>query len=180
MNFSYADDQSNTLAAWNNLAGTNSTSVNNQVPDASFFDSSGNSMSGLDTGDMMKLAGSGLSAWGDILAGNEANQADQYNAQLAIEQGEFRISELDYEEASILSTQKAMYAKAGVTMSGSPLDAALNTASQVEMDKQITTYNAQSKANMDIYKGKVAESQGQVKAGEALLSGAATAFMELK
>lgn len=127
------------------------------------------SMPGLGSG--MGVLGSFLGAYGDIIQGQEQQKAYEYNADLALQQGQFDLDKLEASEHDTLSTQKAMYAKAGVTMSGSPLDTALNTASQFEMDKQITNYNTQSKANMDIYKGKVAKQQSEFKAGMAILSG---------
>jgi len=139
--------------------------------DANFSgtDSSGNSLS---LGNLLSFGGSAMGAVGDLMAGSETASEDNYNAQLALTQGQFDVDDLDTQEADTLSTQKAQYAKAGVTLSGSPLDTAFNTASQFEMDKQIATYNATSKANMDEYLGKVAQSRGDVAAGEALLSGA--------
>lgn len=125
-----------------------------------YVDSSGNSnMPTLPQS--MQAGGSILSVFGDIMAGDESQQADDYNAGLALEQGQFEVQDLDTGEQDTLSTQHAMYAKAGVTMSGSPLDTALNTATQFEMDKQIATYNAASKANMDTYEGKIAKQQGE-------------------
>ena len=47
-----------------------------------------------------------------------------------------------------------------------------NTASNFEMDKQINTYNAESKANMDKYAGEVAQQQGEMGAAGSLLQGA--------
>lgn len=136
-----------------------------------YVDSSGNSnMPTLPQA--MSAGGAILGAFGDIMAGDEANQADQYNAALALEQGQFEVYDLDTSESDTLSTQRAMYAKAGVTMSGSPLDTALNTATGFEMDKQIATYNAASKANMDTYSGEVAKNQGQFKAAGSLVQGA--------
>lgn len=140
-----------------------------EITESSIVDSSGN---GLSLGPFLKFGGSAVSAFGDILAGDESQEAYEYNAQLALTQGQFEIEDLETAQADTLSTQKAMYAKAGVTMSGSPLDTAFNTASQFERDKQITNYNAQSKANMYQYEGKVAKSQGEFKAGESLLAGA--------
>lgn len=119
----------------------------------------------------LTAGGSILSAFGDIMAGDESQQADEYNAGLALEQGQFEVQDLNTGEADTLSTQRAMYAKAGVTQSGSPMDTALNTATNFEMDKQITTYNAASQANMDEYEGKVAVQQGDFKAAGALLQG---------
>lgn len=165
------------LDAWNSFTKDTGASgyalpVQSQIDNSAIVDSSGNTMSGLNLGSLLKVGGDIFSAYGDILAGDEANKAYQYNAQLALEQSQFDINNMDLEETHMLSTQRAMYAKAGVTMSGSPLDVAFNTASQFEMNKQIATYNAESKANMDKYQGQIAKSQGEIKAGETLLSGA--------
>ena len=132
-------------------------------------DSSGNSLT-LPQG--LQAGGAILSAYGDILSGDESQQADEYNASLAIEQGQFEVQNTDLQEASTLSTQEAMFAKAGVTMSGSPLDTALNTASNFEMTKQVETYNAASKANELNYEGAVAKQQGEFGAAGSLLQGA--------
>lgn len=136
-------------------------------------DSSGNSLSPMPWGNILKAGGSIFSAFGDIMAGNQEAAADQYNANLALEQEQFQLKNLEHAEESTLSSQRAIYARSGVTMSGSPLDVALNTATQFEMDKQITKYNAESRANMYNYEGEVAKSRGKIKAGESLLSGAA-------
>lgn len=171
-----------TLDAWNSLAQSSSAQTYNkpsvnEIDDFSVVDSSGNVASGLNFGSILKGGGSIFSAFGDILAGQEANEANQFNAQLALDQGNFAIDNLDLEESHMLSTQKAIYAKSGVTQSGSPLDTALNTATQFEMSKQVAKYNAQSKANVSRWQGEIAESQGQIKAGKDLLSGAASMIL---
>lgn len=140
-----------------------------EISSSSIVDSSGNSLS---LGNVLQAGGSFLGAFGDIMVGDQTAAADNYNAQLALEQGQFSVDDLNLREADMLSTQKAMYAKAGVTMSGSPLDTAFNTATQFERDKQIATYNAQSKANMYQYEGQVAQAQAQFKSGQDMLSGA--------
>lgn len=159
-----------------NMAGEASASGSgfDTVPTADtmqqYVDGSGNSNMPTLPQSMM-AGGSILSAYGDILAGEESQQADEYNAGLALEQGQFQVEDIDSSEQDTLSTQQAMYAKAGVTMSGSPMDTALNTATNFEMSKQISTYNAASQANMDQYEGKVAAQQGNFKATEALIQG---------
>ena len=122
-------------------------------------------------GSLMGAGSDFLSAYGAVTQGKEEQQAYNYNASLALEQGTFNVDSLGSQEVDMLSTQKAMYAKAGVEMSGSPLDVAVNTATNFEMDKQIATYNAQSKANMDVYEGQVAKQQADYKAGMDVLSG---------
>ena len=86
-------------------------------------------------------------------------------------QGQFNVEQLNVSEVSTLSTQRAAYAKAGIMQSGSVLDTALQTATQFEYSKQVATYNAQSAANMDIYEGKVAKSQGEMELATGLLKG---------
>jgi hypothetical protein len=116
--------------------------------------------------------GSILSGIGGYMQGQETAAADEYNAGLAIMKGQFQVEEIGTEETQTISTQKAMYAKAGVAMSGSVLDTALSTATQFEYSKEIATFNAQSQANMDNYEAKVAKSQGQFALASGLLSGA--------
>jgi len=149
------------------------------IPDTSGVDSSGNSLKSLQIPSFLKLGSSILGSVGDLMVGQEQAGAYDYNADLAAEQGQIQIEQLDMAEEDLLGTQKAMYAKAGVTQSGSPLDTALNSATQAEMDKQISKYNTESKVNMDRYKAALAESQGKVKAGEDLLSGALSIGMML-
>lgn len=122
-------------------------------------------------GSLMGAGGDFISAYGYSVQGTEEQQAYDYNANLALMQGSFDVNQLNLQETDTLSTQKAMYAKAGVEMSGSPLDTAVNTASNFELDKQITTYNAQSAANMDTYEGKVAKQQADFQAGMSVLGG---------
>lgn len=165
------DDMNNLADMFGDSTGSGSGFATVPTADqlAPTVDSSGNSLT-LPQG--LQAGGSILSAYGDILSGDESQQADEYNASLALEQGQFEVQNTDLQEASTLSTQEAMYSKAGVTMSGSPLDTALNTASQFEMSKQVETYNAASAANMDKYAGEVAAQQGEFDAAGSLLQGA--------
>lgn len=138
-------------------------------------DSSGNSMSGLDFGSIgkgMGGVGSLFKVFGDYQQGQQIAEANEYNAQLIMQQADFNIDRLDREETLLAGHQRALYAKAGVTLSGSPLDVMLDSASQVELDKQVMAFNAQSKANMLGYEGEVAKNQARMKMGMDLLSGA--------
>ncbi len=166
---------------FNSMAGLNplqpyNTSAIDAIPSSdmtlsSIDSSSSPAMPG--PGSLLSAGGAFLGAYGDILQGQEQQDAYEYNANLALQQGQFEIEGLDIQETDYLSTQKAIYAKSGVAMSGSALDAAVNTASQFEMDKQISNYNTQSKANMERYKGEVAKQNSDFKAGMSILSGVA-------
>ncbi len=122
---------------------------------------------------------------GDLMVGAETQNAYNYNsailanqAQEALTAGELTVEEIDAAEKVLLSTQKAMYAKAGVTSHGSPTDVALETATNFEFDKLVTTYNAkvaasnlESKAALEKYYGQVAANKAQFNMGQALLKG---------
>lgn len=151
------------------------------IPDAphSAVDSSGNGLSGLQIPSFLKLGSSILKGFGDLEVGKQEAGAYEYNAQLAEDEGSITQYQLGYAEEGLLSTQRAMYAKAGVTQSGSPLDVAVQSATQAEMDKQIARYNTESKANMYRYEAQVAQSQSKIKAGEDLLTGALSIGMML-
>ena len=130
------------------------------------------SSSGINYGEALTAGSDVLGGIGSLLQGQETQMADEYNANLAIQQGQFNVEQLNVSEVSTLSTQRAAYAKAGVMQSGSVLDTALATATQFEYSKDIATYNAQSQANMDNYLGKEAKSQGEMGFAGGLLKAA--------
>ena len=143
--------------------------------DASMVGGSGYSSSGMGGfASGLKAAGMLGKAYGTLQVGKEVKAADEYNAALVREQGVMEQYQIDKAEVSLLSTQRAMYAKSGVTQSGSPLDTALASAAGFELDKQIANYNTQSKANMLDYEGKMAEKNAKSQATMQLLEGAGT------
>ena len=122
------------------------------------------------------LLSAGISAWGDIISGQAQQSAYNINASIVEIQGEQTQEEIEAQEKEMTSTQRAMYAKAGVTSSGSPLEVMLNTATTFETDKAIAKYNTVSKASMLRYEGQQAKNAQMFKAGLALLSGGVKAF----
>ena len=137
------------------------------------------------TGDIMKGIGTGVSMFGEYEQGQAQKQAfdfnatlDEFSAQATEAAGAEQQRELGLQEESMLSTQRAVTAKNNVTMSGSPLDAALVTASNMEMTKSIYDYNSKikalqykSQASQDRYYGQVATEQANTKMASTLLSG---------
>lgn len=119
-----------------------------------------------------KAGGDVISGIGSYMQGMEAAGADEYNANLDLMQGQFNVDAIDSEESEELSTQKAMYAKAGVAFSGSAVDVALETATTYEYDKQVANFNAQSKANMDNYEAAMEKQKGEFGLAAGMLQGA--------
>ena len=123
-------------------------------------------------------AGVATQMFGAITEGMSTQKAYNRNASIYDEQGNALMANLpitqhrlkrEYNQVS--GAQQAMYAKAGVKMSGSPLEVALDSAKEYELDKAITDYNyklqqnkLKNQANMERYYGKVAKRQGITKA----------------
>lgn len=168
-------DLTDTLSGWDSLE--NTTAANGYIPpsanDISYSSiSGGGSSSEIPT--FLSAGSSILGGIGSYMQGQEESGADEYNASLSLIEGKFNVDNIDMQESEILSTQKAMYARAGVEQSGSVLDTALNTATNYEYDKQVATFNAQSQANVDEYNAKMAKSKGEMGLAEGLIKGAAT------
>jgi hypothetical protein len=138
-----------------------------------------------DAGMLLKGAGTAISMFGEYQQGQAQKEAFDFNATLedfsaeaTKVAGEQEQASIESGEESMLSTQRAITAKNNVTMSGSPLDAALVTASNFEMDKAVADYNNkikvlqyQSKASQDRYYGQVAQNESRTKMASTLMSG---------
>lgn len=145
--------------------------------------SSGGGFSGY--GDLLSAGGDIMAGIGSLEQGFEINDAYAYNARVLQEQaqiveasGALKIQQIGTSEEEMLGTQKATYARAGVTMSGSPTDTMLQTATNAEYDKLIVKYNAdvsaanmKSQASLDTYYGKMAKAKGEMQFGQSLLKG---------
>lgn len=128
--------------------------------------------SSLPIGNMISAGGDIISGIGGYMQGQEEAGADEYNANLALMEGQFQVEQIGEEESETLATQKAMYAKAGVEQEGSVLDVAMSTATQYEYSKQVAMFNAKSAATMDNYEAAMAKSKGDFALAGGLLSGA--------
>ena len=127
---------------------------------------------GIGMGTAIKAGSSIMAGVGAYMQGQEMAGAYEYNASLELMKGQFEVEEISGEEAAKLSTQKAEYAKAGVEQSGSVLDVALNTATNMEYDKQVAMFNAKSAAAMDDYEAKMAKSKGDMGLSMGILGAA--------
>jgi len=99
------------------------------------------------------IIGGVISAMGSIMAGqasaNAANaQAAAYQRQAAAErqQAEFNANMQQEKAIKLISTQRAGYLAAGVSLQGSPLDAIADTTRQTDLDVQAIKYNGEIKA----------------------------------
>jgi hypothetical protein len=133
----------------------------------------------------MTAIGTGVSVYGQIQQGKSQAAQAEYNAKLAKRNAKSARENAEYEArqkrrgtARLIGKQRALYAKAGVTMEGSPLDVLQETAAQGEMDalmiergyaQQGAAYKSQSElAKM---RARHYKQQGYFGAGSTLLTG---------
>lgn len=139
-------------------------------------------MSGL-TG-LIQVVGMAASAFGQYQAGQDASKAAKYNASIARQQADMRQQQAQLEierqrrqNELMKSRQVALYGKAGVKMTGSPLAVMDATATEMDMDTQIMKYNAdvdstryRSEAAIADMDAGIYERTGTIKAGTTLLT----------
>ena len=89
-------------------------------------------------------------------------QADQYRKVGEFEQarlleaGALDVDKLARQKRQMAGTQRALYAKAGLLIEGSPLEVMADTASQFELDMAVSRYGTKSEIALSKYKTEVA------------------------
>ena len=120
------------------------------------------------TGTLFSAAGSGVEAYGAYSAGVAKKESYDMTAEETELAGEMKLAEIEAGGEELASTQRAMYAKAGVRESGSVLDVMLESAINVEFDKIIAKWNIDTQANMLRLQGKTAKNTGIFNAGQSV------------
>ena len=116
--------------------------------------------------------GTGLGAFGQYSQSMAEKKAYDIEAGEVEAAGKIEQYQMGEREESLRSTQTALYAKAGVKLSGSPLEVMLHSATEAEFDKMIAQYNTELKAQQLRYAGALAANEGEFKMGMTLLGGA--------
>lgn len=118
------------------------------------------------------LIGGLVSAIGSVAAGaaqaNAANaQAAAYQRQAAAErqQAAFNAERQQQKEIKIISTQRASYLAAGVSLQGSPMDTIADTTREGELDVAAIKYNGEIKAQN--FEAQAASFRAKASAAEA-------------
>ncbi len=141
---------------------------------------------GLTVGQAIGLGGTALSAIGQIQSGKEQSKWNQYNAAVARRDAEASQRTANYnaiqkrkEGEGLLAKQRALYAGAGVEMSGSPLEVMAGTIVENEMDALMIEWEGKERSNryreeatLSTLQGKSAKRAGYWGAGSSLLTGA--------
>lgn len=144
-----------------------------------------------------------MSFFGDLLAGDAAAKASNYNAGLIerdaklteqqAEQGykvfqQFDLPRFDYYAEKQKGALQTSFAGAGVEFSGSAYSLALENLIMINTDRDMMQYNAEiardqglndaimqrAEANIERYRGRVAKTASYFKAASSLLTDAST------
>ena len=127
-----------------------------------------------------------VSAGATVYSAQERKKTAAYTAKLAEEAGEESMAMAGIEAERhrdkirrLKATQRASYAKSGVTMEGSPLEVLADTQAQADLQEMIIRHGGQVEANAYERKGmfarragRSAETAGYISAGSSLLQGA--------
>lgn len=100
----------------------------------------------LTTGQDLKLAGVGFGAFGDFLQSNEQARGFKLSASEVLREGRLAALRIRQRGKQVQSAQKVGYAKAGVELSGTPLEVMTKTAVQAEQDALETMRQAERQA----------------------------------
>lgn len=139
----------------------------------------------------LTVASGAMQAFGAYSQGVAQQRAEEYNAEVARQEGEaakqasgVEAYKIRRQMRTMRAKQEALYAKAGVAYSGSPLEVMLDTESGYQFDLLVNDYNtkvavarANSKANYYEYLGKASYNEGLIKAGTTLLNTSTTLGM---
>lgn len=138
----------------------------------------------------LALASTAIGAVGKIAEGNAAAAAANYNAKLAIQQGNTAAANA-YTEAQMkrretarrIGQTAAAIGSSGFTVQGTPLEVLSETAALGELDAQTIITNGLNKsrgfendARLERLRGRTAQTQGYLDAAGTLLSGAGKAL----
>ena len=132
------------------------------------------------------IASTAVSAIGAISQGVAAQQAAEFNAAIARQNAEIERQRATLQEETerrrsraLLGAQRATFAKAGVTLEGTPLLVQQETAAEAELDARIIRHGGQlnvarelARARAERFGGRAALSAGLFRAGTTLLTGA--------
>jgi hypothetical protein len=140
---------------------------------------------------VLAVAGTAMTAIGQVRQGQAANAAAQYNAQVA--NNNAQVAEQQAQSQAMVQGRRAMMQNGGLLANmaangidvgeGSAVDILSESASNAEMDRQNIIYNGRvkaqslrSQAQLDTFQGQTAQQNGFMSAAGTLLSGGAKAY----
>jgi len=109
---------------------------------------------GFDISSLLSLFGTGAQAFGQYQQLNDAQKIAEFNSMVALQDAKLRKQAAQLEltlgkkqKNTYLAKQRSQFAKAGVTSAGTPFDAIVESAANIELGLQIDYFNAQIGVN---------------------------------
>lgn len=123
----------------------------------------------------LAAAGTATSVVGQVKAGSAAQQAGEYNANVATEQATIKENEQRLADKQVLSTARANAGSSGIeATSGSPLDVMAESARRAEINALIIRRGGVLDAYAARKAGNQAQSAARIGAAGTLLTGASS------
>ncbi len=141
---------------------------------------------------VLAFAASGIQAGGEIQEAKKRAEIEEVNADESRQRAEMikvrgRLDVMRQKKQAITlrSTQEALFSKAGVVLSGSPLQVIQDSAAEAELDILLTEFNTFAEASratsMAEERDRLAKAErriGRVRAGKTLLTSAAALALQ--
>ena len=141
-------------------------------------------------GGAIGMLGTGMSAMGQMQAGNQAASAHGYNAKVALQRadatrtsGALSEYQMKKRHAIVMGNMVAMSAKSGVSFTGSPIMVMKDSLANANLEVMIGRYNTEveargyeSQAKIDRRMASNAKSSGMMNAGATILGGVTQLF----
>ncbi len=121
----------------------------------------------------LAAAGTAVGVTGQIKAGNAAERAGEFNANVATEAATIKEEQQRMADRRTLASARATVGTSGVEMTGSPLDVMAESARQAEMNALIIRRGGVLDAYSARVAGKNAKTASRFGAASTLLTGAA-------
>lgn len=148
-------------------------------------------MTGVEIAAYAALAAAAVSAVSAYSQGVQQKKIMEYNAKVAENdaaakraQAEAMAEQKRRDTYRLMGSMRAGYAKAGVELSGTPLDTIEDAAMEAELDAQTILWNGkyaasqlEAQANIDRYRGSTAYANGIMSAGGSILGGVSNYYM---
>ena len=124
---------------------------------------------------LMMLLGTAATAYGQYQQGKMQQRWAEYNAAVSKQEVALEKQRMRKERVKLLSAQRVGYAKAGVQLTGTPLEVMAETAKEIEHSMILREHRAAIETGLWGYKGRAARQAGAWAAGTTLLTGGAQA-----
>ena len=120
----------------------------------------------------LPVIGTAVTVGAQIMQGMAQADAYEANADAVRAAGKFEKYKLRRAQEQMTSKQRALYAKSGVSMEGSPLEVMADSYAQYELDIAVNKYNTESEAKRLEAAAGASRTTGFLKAGGTLLTAA--------